>query len=63
MTPSQVALAWLLHRAPNVIPLPGTSSPDHLADNVAARHVALTPEQYDRIGVAGRSRLTARRSR
>lgn len=32
----QVALAWLLHRSPAMVPIPGTSSPDHLEENVAA---------------------------
>jgi aryl-alcohol dehydrogenase-like predicted oxidoreductase len=35
-TPSQVGLAWLLHHAPNVLLIPGTANPDHLAANVAA---------------------------
>lgn len=48
-TPSQTALAWLLHRAPNVIPIPGTSSPVHLAENVRALEVALTDAQFTRL--------------
>ncbi|WP_041843294.1 oxidoreductase [Actinoplanes friuliensis] len=39
--PSQVALAWLLDLAPNVLLIPGTSSASHLADNLAARTVHL----------------------
>ncbi|MFF5978378.1 aldo/keto reductase [Streptomyces olindensis] len=49
-TPSQTALAWLLHRAPNVIPIPGTSSPAHLAENAAALEVTLTEDQFKRLG-------------
>ncbi|WP_435857448.1 aldo/keto reductase [Streptomyces olindensis] len=49
-TPSQTALAWLLHRAPNVIPIPGTSSPAHLAENAAALEVTLTEDQFKRPG-------------
>lgn len=49
-TRSQTALAWLLHRAPNVIPIPGTSSPAHLAENVGALGVSLTEEQFKRVG-------------
>ncbi|MFJ8080528.1 aldo/keto reductase [Streptomyces sp. NPDC096205] len=45
-TTAQAALAWLLHRAPNVIPIPGTSSPAHLAENVAALELELTEEQF-----------------
>lgn len=49
-TPSQLALAWLLHRAPNVIPIPGTSSPAHLADNTAALRLHLTEAEFKQIG-------------
>ncbi|MDH4134873.1 MAG: aldo/keto reductase, partial [Gammaproteobacteria bacterium] len=42
-TPAQLALAWLLHKAPHIIPLFGTTSLDHLAENVAAANVRLTP--------------------
>jgi aryl-alcohol dehydrogenase-like predicted oxidoreductase len=35
-TPMQVALAWLLHRAPNILLIPGTSSLPHLRDNITA---------------------------
>ncbi|MEV0639713.1 aldo/keto reductase [Streptomyces sp. NPDC050619] len=47
--PSQTALAWLLHRAPNVIPIPGTSSPAHLAQNFAALELPLTEDQFKRL--------------
>ncbi|NVJ19696.1 MULTISPECIES: aldo/keto reductase family oxidoreductase [Myxococcus] len=40
-TPMQVALAWLLHRAPNILLIPGTSSVAHLRENVAAASLAL----------------------
>ncbi|CAL9609787.1 Pyridoxine 4-dehydrogenase [Streptomyces sp. enrichment culture] len=46
---SQTALAWLPHRAPNVVPIPGTSSPEHLAENAGAPGVTLTEEQFERI--------------
>ncbi|MGP3769963.1 aldo/keto reductase [Streptomyces sp. SDT5-1] len=41
VSPAQVGLAWLLHHAPNVLLIPGTADPDHLAANVAAGDVAL----------------------
>ena len=44
-TPAQVALAWLLARARNIIAIPGTSSIAHLEENVAAASVQLTPDQ------------------
>ena len=37
---SAVALAWLLRRSPVMIPIPGTRSPEHLADNIGATKVA-----------------------
>jgi pyridoxine 4-dehydrogenase len=41
ITPSQLALAWLLHRSPVMLPIPGTSKVTHLEENVGAVHVAL----------------------
>ncbi|HEX3813887.1 MAG TPA: aldo/keto reductase [Mycobacteriales bacterium] len=43
-TPAQIALAWLLQRAPVVLPIPGTSAIGHLEENVAAASVALPAE-------------------
>jgi len=43
-TPTQVALAWLLHRSDVVLPIPGTSSRAHLEENVAAADLRLGPE-------------------
>jgi len=48
-TPTQVALAWLLHRSPVVVPIPGTRSLDHLAENVAAAAIELTAAQLARL--------------
>jgi len=42
----QVALAWLLRRSPAMLPIPGTSSLEHLAENVAAAGVKLTDDEY-----------------
>jgi aryl-alcohol dehydrogenase-like predicted oxidoreductase len=41
-TPGQVALAWTLKRSKVMLPIPGTGSPDHLAENVAAAGIALS---------------------
>jgi pyridoxine 4-dehydrogenase len=49
-TPAQIAIAWLLARSPVMLPIPGTSSPEHLEENWAAREIALTPEEVDAIG-------------
>jgi pyridoxine 4-dehydrogenase len=43
-TPMQVALAWLLHRSPNILLIPGTSSVEHLRENLAAASVTLSTE-------------------
>ena len=43
-TPMQVALAWLLHRSPSILLIPGTSSPTHLAENLAAATLSLDAE-------------------
>ena len=43
-SPLQVALAWLLHRSPNILLIPGTSSRAHLRENIAAAGIELTPE-------------------
>lgn len=44
-TPAQLALAWLLHRSPVVLPIPGTSSVAHLEENVAAAAIRLAPDE------------------
>jgi pyridoxine 4-dehydrogenase len=43
-TPMQVALAWLLQRAPNILLIPGTSSVGHLRENLAACELTLSPQ-------------------
>lgn len=43
-TPLQVALAWLLQRAPNILLIPGTSSRGHLGENLAIADISLSPE-------------------
>ena len=45
-TPSQLALAWLLHRSPAMLPIPGTSSVAHVEDNIAAAGVTLSDEEF-----------------
>lgn len=40
----QVAQAWLLHRSPNILLIPGTSSIAHLRENLAAGQIKLTPQ-------------------
>jgi len=48
-TPVQIALAWLLHRATVMLPIPGTSRVKHLEDNVAAAAIELSPDDLKRL--------------
>jgi len=48
-SPTQVALAWLLRRSPIMLPIPGTSSIEHLEQNVAAASLRLTEEEYEKL--------------
>lgn len=50
VTVVQIALAWLLHKSPNVLPIPGTSSVQHLEENVAAAEIELADEDLAQIG-------------
>ncbi|MGB3405776.1 MAG: aldo/keto reductase [Microcoleaceae cyanobacterium] len=45
--PNQIALAWLLHRAPNIILIPGTTTIAHLEENMAAADITLTEEEMN----------------
>lgn len=55
-TPMQVALAWLLRRSPNVLPIPGTSSLAHLGENLASASIVLSAEDLATLnGLAERS--------
>ena len=54
ITPAQVALTWLLHHAENILLIPGTSSIDHLQENLAVADIHLEPDEINRLGaVAG----------
>jgi pyridoxine 4-dehydrogenase len=44
-TPAQIAIAWLLARSPVMLPIPGTSSPEHLEENWKARTIALSKDE------------------
>ncbi len=48
-TPQQIALAWQLHRTAHALPIPGTTSVQHLRENLAAAHIALTRDEVDAI--------------
>ena len=48
-TPSQISLAWLLAKGPNIVPIPGTRNEEHLLENLGAQHIQLTPEDVQEI--------------
>jgi pyridoxine 4-dehydrogenase len=48
-SPTQIALAWLLRRSPIMLPIPGTSSVEHLEQNVAAASLRLTEEEFEEL--------------
>jgi len=54
-TPMQVALAWLLHRSPNVLLIPGTSSVGHLRENLAGAELVLSAEVLKELDAIGAS--------
>ncbi|MBB1593357.1 aldo/keto reductase family oxidoreductase [Achromobacter sp. UMC46] len=55
-TPMQVAIAWLLQRAPNILVIPGTSSVAHLRENLAAATLALPDAEVQALdGISGRA--------
>jgi pyridoxine 4-dehydrogenase len=53
-TPMQVALAWLLHRSPNILLIPGTSSTEHLQENLRAATLQLPPRVLAELDAIGR---------
>jgi pyridoxine 4-dehydrogenase len=48
-TPSQIRLAWLLRRSPNMLPIPGTLSLEHLKENLGALEIELSDEEFERL--------------
>ena len=59
-TPLQVALAWLLKRSKVIVPIPGTSSVQHLEENVAAAGLKLPQEAYDRLSAVSHRPVSLR---
>jgi pyridoxine 4-dehydrogenase len=47
VSPSQLALAWLLHRSPVMLPIPGTSSVKHLEENIGGASIRLSASELD----------------
>ena len=61
-SPGQVALAWMLQRAPVMLPIPGTGHPDHLAQNVAAAGLHLSEADFGALDAQGRQAASATRA-
>jgi pyridoxine 4-dehydrogenase len=49
-TTEQIALAWLLRRSPVMLPIPGTTSIEHLRENLAALEIELTDDEFEALG-------------
>src|SRR5205085_5492509 len=58
-TPAQLALAWLLHQGPNLIPIPGTTNVDHLREDLAAADVQLTRDLIGKVDALINERTVA----
>lgn len=55
-TPQQVRLAWTLHQGPHVLAIPGTGSPTHLEENIAAGALKLTPDEVTALSTTHQAR-------
>jgi aryl-alcohol dehydrogenase-like predicted oxidoreductase len=51
--PQQIVLAWLLARSPQMLPIPGSGSPGHVAQNIAAAGIALNDDEVAAISKGG----------
>ena len=58
-TPAQLMLAWTMAKTDNVVPIPGTKRRDHLADNIAAADIALSPGEVAALDAAAPPDFTA----
>jgi pyridoxine 4-dehydrogenase len=45
-SPAQLSIAWLLHRSPVMVPIPGTSQVKHLEENIAAAHLKVSSDEW-----------------
>ena len=46
-TPAQISLAWMLHKYPNVVPIPGSKNKERIVENLNASNVMLTDEEFN----------------
>ncbi len=52
-TPGQIAIAWLLQHSPVILPIPGTTSVEHLEENVKAMDITLSEGEFEQLDLAG----------
>ena len=45
-TPAQISMAWMLHKYPNVVPIPGSKKLEHIMENLKAADVTLTAQEF-----------------
>ena len=46
-TPAQITLSWMLHKYPNVVPIPGSKNKQRIIENLDSAEVVLTDEEFD----------------
>ncbi len=51
-TPAQVSMAWMLKKAPNIVPIPGSKNQERILENLGAADVALTDEEFEALDAA-----------
>ncbi|MGA9587163.1 MAG: aldo/keto reductase [Terracidiphilus sp.] len=54
-TPAQLSIAWLLHRSPVMLPIPGTSQVKHLEENIAAASLQIGPDEWSQLEAAAKN--------
>jgi aryl-alcohol dehydrogenase-like predicted oxidoreductase len=59
VTPAQLALAWLLHQGPDIVPIPGTRRPERMDENARAATIALDRALLDKIDKLARPGLAS----
>lgn len=61
-TPAQISLAWMLHKYPNVVPIPGSKNKERIVENLNASNVALTDGEFNALEASlNRCRVYGRR--
>ena len=48
-TPAQISLAWMLHKYPNVVPIPGSKNQDRILENLKASEVTLSDDEFHQL--------------